>query len=227
MNNQIYPVPGKIKLYLGPMFSGKSSRLIETMRKYSFKFKKTIMINFSGDHRYSEKSEVVTHDKIKMNCLMCSKLEPSYKLLLDYDAIGIDEGQFFSDIVEISEKLCMKGKIVVVAALSGDFKMEPFPNISRLISKADKIKLMKAYCHFCQNSAGFSLRTVQSDETILIGSSEAYLPTCKKCYYEHMKIKFNSPKKEKAILSLKKDISEINLKNSNGTNDKENSSNNI
>ena len=31
---------GKIELILGPMFSGKSTRLIETIRKYVYKAKK-------------------------------------------------------------------------------------------------------------------------------------------------------------------------------------------
>ena len=61
---------GKIELILGPMFSGKSTRLIETIRKCVYKNKKTIMIKFIGDQRYSKKSEVVTHevsmDKAKM-----------------------------------------------------------------------------------------------------------------------------------------------------------------
>ena len=31
---------GKIELILGPMFSGKSTRLIEVIRKYTYKAKK-------------------------------------------------------------------------------------------------------------------------------------------------------------------------------------------
>ena len=48
---------GKIELILGPMFSGKSTRLIETIRKCVYKNKKTVMIKFIGDQRYSKKSE--------------------------------------------------------------------------------------------------------------------------------------------------------------------------
>ena len=44
---------GKIELILGPMFSGKSTRLIEIIRKYTYKAKKTIMIKFFADKRYS------------------------------------------------------------------------------------------------------------------------------------------------------------------------------
>ena len=188
---------GKIKLIIGPMFSGKSTRLIETVRKYSFKNKKTILINFIGDNRYTSESQIVTHDQIKYDSIQCQYLNEKISMLENYDVIGIDEGQFFSDLIPICEQLCFKGKIVVVAALSGDFLMKPFPNVAELISKADKIKLMKAYCFYCHKVAGFSLRIVDSQETILIGASEAYRPVCKGCYYKYNNLK----KKENEVES--------------------------
>jgi thymidine kinase len=203
---------GKIKLILGPMFSGKSTRLVETVRKYTYKNKKTVLVNFIDDKRYSENSQIVTHDLNKYDSLSCKMLGEIYDIIKNYDVIGIDEGQFYSDVVNISEKLAYNGKIVIIAALSGNFKMEPFETVSKLISKADKIKLMKAYCFYCQRTAGFSLRTVCSDQEILIGAGEAYRPVCKKCYYKYSNIKhdfledvvkediniFSSGKKEKS-----------------------------
>ena len=203
---------GKIKLILGPMFSGKSTRLVETVRKYTYKNKKTVLVNFIDDKRYSENSQIVTHDLNKYDSLSCQMLGEIYDVIKNYDVIGIDEGQFYSDVVNISEKLAYNGKIVIIAALSGNFKMEPFETVSKLISKADKIKLMKAYCFYCQKTAGFSLRTVCSDQEILIGAGEAYRPVCKKCYYKYSNIKhdfledvvkediniFSSGKKEKS-----------------------------
>ena len=47
---------GRIELIIGPMFSGKSTRLIEAIRKYSYKAKKTLMIKYHADKRYSDKS---------------------------------------------------------------------------------------------------------------------------------------------------------------------------
>jgi thymidine kinase len=191
------PGEGKIELILGPMFSGKSTRLIELIRKSVYKAKKSIMIKFFADKRYSEKSEVVTHDLIKYDSINCQKLSDSFDLLTKYDVIGIDEGQFFPDIVEVSQELALLKKTVIVAALNGDFRMEPFPVISRLISKADKIKLLKAYCFNCHKDAKFSLRIVQSNETVLIGAGEAYKPACRECHV------FFSKQREKGNLNIK------------------------
>ena len=178
---------GKIELILGPMFSGKSTRLIELMRKYVYKAKKTIMVKYYADQRYSQKSEVVTHDLIKYDSINCKILRNSFDTFKEYDVIGIDEGQFFADLVEVCEELALMGKIVLIAALNGDFRMEPFPVIQRIIAKADKIKLLKAYCFNCHKDAKFSLRIVQSNETVLIGAGEAYKPACRECHIHFSK----------------------------------------
>ena len=193
---------GSIELILGPMFSGKSTRLIETIRKYTYKAKKTIMVKFSGDQRYSDKSEVVTHDLIKYDSIDCKNLRDSFEILKIYDVIGIDEGQFFPDLVEVCEELAMLKKTIIIAALNGDFRTEPFPVISRIISKCDKIKLLKAYCFNCHKDAYFSLRIVKSNETVLIGAGEAYKPACRECH------KFFSMEREKGILNIDKMINE-------------------
>jgi thymidine kinase len=189
---------GKIELIIGPMFSGKSTRLIEQMRKYVYKAKKTIMVKYYADQRYSEKSEVVTHDLIKYDSINCKLLRNSFETLKQYDVIGIDEGQFFADLVEVCEELALMGKIILIAALNGDFRMEPFPVIQRIISKADKIKLLKAYCFNCHKDAKFSLRIVQSNETVLIGAGEAYKPACRECHV------FFSKQRENGNLVLNK-----------------------
>lgn len=196
---------GKIEVIIGPMFSGKSTRLIEIIRKYTYKAKKTIMIKFHADKRYSNKSEVVTHDLVKYDSIECQNLLNSFDILKNYDVIGIDEGQFFPDLVETCEKLSLLKKIVIVAALNGDFRREPFQVVSRLLSKADKIKLMKAYCFNCHKDAKFSLRIVQSNETVLIGAGEAYKPACRECH------KYFSEQRDKGKLIL--DVNKGNFEN--------------
>ena len=189
---------GKIELIIGPMFSGKSTRLIGLIRKYTYKAKKTIMIKFFADKRYTDKSEVVTHDLLKYDSIDCKNLREHFDKIKSYDVIGIDEGQFFPDLVEVCEELALMKKTVIVAALNGDFRMEPFPVVAKLISKADKIKLLKAYCFNCHKDAKFTLRTIQSNETVLIGAGEAYKPACRECHV------FFSKEREKGNLNIDK-----------------------
>ena len=199
---------GRIELIIGPMFSGKSTRLIGVIRKYTYKAKKTIMVKFFGDKRFSDKSEVVTHDLLKYDSIECKNLREHIEKLKGYDVIGIDEGQFFSDLVEISEELALMKKTVIIAALNGDFRMEPFPVIAKIIPKADKIKLLKAYCFNCHKDAKFTLRIVQSNETVLIGAGEAYKPACRECHIHFSKQREKGNLNIDEILKGKKDREE-------------------
>jgi len=79
------------------------------------------------------------------------------------------------------------GKTLFISALSGSFKMEPFPNISRLISKADKIIHLKSVCDYCGGKAGFTLRTTQDSDDLIVGGAEMYKPACRKCFNDRHK----------------------------------------
>ena len=196
---------GRIELIIGPMFSGKSTRLIGVIRKFTYKAKKTIMIKYYADKRFSEKSEVVTHDLLKYDSIECKNLRDFFDKIKNYDVIGIDEGQFFPDLVEVCEELALMKKTIIIAALNGDFRMEPFPVIAKIIPKADKIKLLKAYCFNCHKDAKFSLRIVQSNETVLIGAGEAYKPACRECHVYFSKEREKGNLKIDEILKDKKE----------------------
>ena len=69
------------------------------------------MIKFQADKRYFSKSEVITHDLIKYDSMECKNLHKSFDTLKNYDVIGIDEGQFFVDLVKINEKYAFLKKL--------------------------------------------------------------------------------------------------------------------
>ena len=69
---------GKIKLIIGPMFSGKSTLLTDTVRKFVYKEKKTILVNFAADTRYDKEGKIVTHEQVKYNALTCFSLKDKY-----------------------------------------------------------------------------------------------------------------------------------------------------
>ena len=54
---------GKITLIIGPMFSGKSTELAKRINRYNIKQKKTVIVRFSRDTRYTTEDKLITHDK--------------------------------------------------------------------------------------------------------------------------------------------------------------------
>jgi len=92
--------------------------------------------------------------------------------------IGIDEGQFFDDIVEFAEKMANSGKIIVIAALDGTFERKRFGRVIDLIPMAERVEKLDAVCMDCKEAAAFTKRLTTSKETEVIGGSETYKPLC-------------------------------------------------
>ena len=102
---------------------------------------------------------------------------------MKYDVVGIDEGQFFEDIVDFSQDLANSGTIVIVAALDSTFQRKPFGNIINLVPLAEKVYKLTAVCVYCTQPAAFTQRTIESQEVELIGGAESYKPVCRQCFH--------------------------------------------
>ena len=180
---------GKIYLIIGPMFSGKSTELIRNIKRFKIKKLSTAVVSTKLDNRFTDNDSITTHDNIEYPAFRCEKIYDLREKLLNFDVIAIDEGQFYSDIVEESELLANMGKIVIISALSGNFKREPFEVISRLISKSDSIQNLNAICYFCNDDANFSLRITNQKEEIVVGGDNIYKPACRSCFNKLEKTK--------------------------------------
>ena len=179
---------------------------------------------------------VSTHDQQMLEatpCLRLSELESSWR---DYDVIGIDEGQFFPDLIPFCEAAANAGKTVLVAALDSTFQRlvstvmqaqawrccwplagscgtahlccvvlclcvcvpvlccavdvwmcrasQPFHNVCDLVPLAESVTKLSAICQLCQQEAAYSKRLTDDTSDIVIGGAEAYVPTCRACYFD-------------------------------------------
>jgi thymidine kinase len=175
---------GKIKLILGPMFSGKTSCLCEEIRIYQAINKNTFCINHLHDTRYGDDA-IYTHYGEKIPAVMSDTLMTliSNTEYLNADLIAINEGQFFYDLVEFCEYTKSLGKDIIISALDGDYKQEMFPSIISLLPKADKKIFKTAKCKICKDhtDAPFTKRIVKHTEQILVGGKNEYIPVCGNC----------------------------------------------
>ena len=184
---------GYLEIILGPMFSGKTSKLIEIYNKNS---DNTVAINYLGDQRYDEK-KLSTHDKIMIPCIQAHKLKDVYQQMIESDVILINEGQFFEDLFKIVCDLVeTHHKIIHIAALDGDFQRNMFGQILQLLPRSDDYLKLHALCSQCKDGtkAAFSHRISYESQQISIGSDN-YVPLCRKCY-ETNTIKINNIEKE-------------------------------
>ena len=185
---------GYLEIILGPMFSGKTTQLIQIYKKYTYIGKKVAVINYYEDIRY-DLSMLSTHDKVMIPCIQSPSIAELWqdstnvynKQVRDADVILINEGQFFGDLYEcVLDMVETQNKIVYICGLDGDFKRNRFGRILDLIPYCDKIVKLQSLCSMCRNGkiAIFSHRISAESSQIVIGSDN-YVPLCRSCYLQH------------------------------------------
>ena len=163
------------------MFSGKTTELQERVKQLQTNNKKIIVVKHSKDNRY-DANMMTTHNFVSIDCMLFTNLS-DINNITTYDAIIIDEGQFFTDLKEtISFWLDNYNINIIVGGLDGDFQRKPIGQILDLIPLSDNCIKLTALCNICNNGtrAPFSRRIVDSTDTILIGGAESYIPVCRK-----------------------------------------------
>ena len=177
---------GYLDLIIGPMFSGKTSSLINHYNRYRVYNQKVCIINYEDDTRYTTHG-ISTHDKVIVNCIMSKTLKEVVEKHIDnYDVFLINEGQFFKDLFDsVFHLVEVKHKRVHIAALDGSFKREPMGDILKLIPLCDNVEKKHAVCVQCDDgtNAIFSKRLSKDTNEILISSTD-YIAVCRNCYHK-------------------------------------------
>jgi thymidine kinase len=186
---EIITRPGWIEVVCGPMFAGKSEELIRRIKRLEYAKKKTIVFKPSIDNRYSN-DEVVSHSNLKTKSISIR----SAKEILDYVdsttfAIAVDEVQFLDkEIIDVAQKLALKGIRVILAGLDTDFRGEPFSITASAMTIAEDVTKLTAICVVCGAPATKTQRIINGkpasyhDPIIKVGASEAYEPRCRHCH---------------------------------------------
>jgi thymidine kinase len=187
---------GYLEMFLGSMFSGKTTQLIQIYKMHKYIGKKVAVINYSGDTRYG--SDILsTHDQIMIPCIMANKLgelwnnsSDSYNFINDADVILINEGQFFEDLYDVVIQMVdIANKTVYICGLDGDFQRNKFGRILDLIPYCDKVTKLQSLCALCKNGTPgiFSHRISNQQQQVVIGSDN-YIPLCRECYLHETNI---------------------------------------
>ena len=188
---------GKLKIIIGPMFSGKTTWLNNELTKFTDTEFSVVKICHSDDIRFGQEIgsthnssyKSLTENLTIFSCKSISNLD-----ITPFDVIGIDEGQFFDDLVPtVKHWVTIYKKYVIITGLDGDFNRNKFGHILDLIPFCDDVKKLRATCVRClkdykQNKkygnikAIFSKKIVHTTEQKLIGGKESYMAVCRYHY---------------------------------------------
>jgi thymidine kinase len=194
---------GYLELFIGPMFSGKSTRLVDIYKQCKFCNIPITVINHTIDNRYDDEL-LSTHDQVKIPCLQACELNDiwtkngyektgekkdlwSHNAVRDSDVILINEGQFFHDLYDVVVDMLAHKKKIYICGLDGDFERKKFGQILDLIPLCDKVTKLTSLCSQCKDGTPgiFSMRLTNEKQQTLVGSDN-YIPVCRKCYEQNL-----------------------------------------
>lgn len=209
---------GSLKLRFGPMFSGKTTWLDGELSEFHRNKWSCLKIVHSNDvERITTagssggsggtsllNSSGFTHNlnskglPKEITTIFVHKLEEvSQELINNHNIIGIDEGQFFPDLLHFV-KSWVNNKHLLVVGLDGSYNMTKFGSILDLIPLSDEAIKINAKCDNCIKemqsnnfkgnimnlSAPFSKRTTNDTEEVVTGGADKYIAVCR---YHHLK----------------------------------------
>ena len=167
-----------LKLFMGPMGSGKTNELMKNLNDSLYLEKKCIFINSVIDNR-NEADIVSTHSKL----INTSKVKELIDIVKretvhdmdwnEYQCIFIDELAFMKDSPEqlydkINNELINNHKQIFIAMLSGNSDQKLFGNGHILIPIATHFIQFRALCYYCHKDDG---KEVKAPYTIKISGN--------------------------------------------------------
>jgi thymidine kinase len=204
---------GQLTMYVGGMFSGKTSALLNTYDMHKRAGKKVILLKPAIDTRYDDIididgvkfSAIKTHNGASEQAMVIEHVSDIIKLLNrtedKFNSIFIDEIQFFDEhIIGIIKTALITNVNVYVAGLDVNYKNEPFKITANLMAIADKVEKISGVCRKC-GAIGrtISFKKEGSDNVIDVGGEDKYIPLCLECYTIEMTKKQLSEEKEVEI----------------------------
>lgn len=173
-----------LDIILGPMFAGKSTRILSIISRYAALGTPVLVIKHEDDVRHSV-NEITTHNGQRAACTIARDL--SAVSIEGFNVIIVDEAQFFQNLVPFVEWVVdTHQKHLYLVGLDGDYNRRPFSgDLLQCIPLADSVEKLTAFCHRCADGTPglFSHRHAGAiNQQVIVGGSELYTTLCRKCY---------------------------------------------
>lgn len=173
---------GWLEVICGSMFCGKTEELLRRLRRARIAKLSVIAFKPKIDNRYS-KNMIVSHDKNSLDSIAIDNTKTLFDMGSEYDVVGIDEAQFFSDDLLTTCKNLAKNKTrVIVAGLDTDYKGLPFGPMPLIMCESDYLDKLTAICMQCGKDATYTQRITKQTQQVVIGETDTYEARCRSCF---------------------------------------------
>ncbi len=157
-------VTGFLEVITGPVFSGKTSTLINRIQRTPGKF---LVLKPFDELNNEPISQIVSHSEESFPALAI--LNDAYlSEIANYEWIFIDnihsfnKNNFQGNILKNITSMLGKGAVVTCTSLNYDYFGKPFPITDAILKMADAITMLTAKCSICGTDANFSQKIQQN-----------------------------------------------------------------
>jgi len=178
----------------GAMSSGKSIEILKVAHNYESQGRQVLLMTPITDTRAGI-GVVASRIGLSREALAVKPADDLYVLIKsmaadDLAVVLVDEAQFLTP--EQVDELAYTVDNLHIPVMAFGLKQDAFNNLfagsKRLIELADKLEEMKTICSFCGKKATTQLRIVngkpqRQGAQVFIGGDEAYIPTCRRHWF--------------------------------------------
>jgi thymidine kinase len=179
-------------IFTGPMFSGKTTRLLAALDRYHYQNKKIMAFKPQLDDRYSV-VDIKSHNGAGIPARSISSGNQLLKIIMPLilseheenhpDVIAVDEVFMIDGAAEVLIKLFRMGHTIIVSSLEMSAACNPFLEVVKLMPWATRVEKCPAVCAQCHRDAYFTHKKIDtSTSEIEVGGSELYEPRCWACH---------------------------------------------
>lgn len=195
----------RLEVITGPMFSGKTERLIARLHRAQYARKRVRILKPAHDTRTQGTiaSRAITPEGTEITASLSAIMvrgEEDFRRVtdpLDFDVLAVDEASFFPLDNPPGDCLGWFGRAVrdmlrryrnthlriIVAGLDMDFAERPFGPMPGLLAMADSVEKLTGVCMVCGSDAGYiSQRLIDTDRQLVVGDAGEYQVRCRTCY---------------------------------------------
>lgn len=177
-----------LTIFAGPMFSGKTTKLIKLAEVLHDLGQKVLVAKPSIDTRYTKKPMLASHDKKTYKAVFVDMNKPEDLLDIvkkkDINHVILDELNFFhkDKTVDVVKQLLKDGVGVTGSGLAYDYRRKEFGPTLKLTKIADHTVWQYAVCQKCGLPAEHTERVSGTKDVLVVAGMEMYIATCRNCH---------------------------------------------
>lgn len=178
---------GQIVVISGPMFAGKTQRLLAMIRDLTASGSEVHVFTHVLDCR--NPNGLSTHDGARYPAERVdgvAELVEATRFRASVSAFAIDEAHFFGpELLDAVLELAARVKLVLVAGLSVTFEGSSFEGVSSLMAHAEIVVKVTATCAVCGANAAYHARKTVTRispkviSPVHVGDGGTYEPLCR------------------------------------------------